>query len=101
MIAIVHVYINFTIGTTTTKGTGLTVTLPVTGARVGYAVTCRAIAGGTAAVLFARATSGSVMTLEALDASLTYLRSTGVTATIPATWATGEEFTLAFTYQAA
>lgn len=98
---IVHVYIEFTVGSTTTKGTTLNVSLPVTGSRTNYSVPVRAICAGANAVLLARATSGTVMTIEALNSAGTYLTNTGVTSTIPATWATNDIFVLAFTYQAA
>lgn len=97
----VHVYIQFTVGSTTTKGSGLQVSLPVTGSQTNYSVPVRAICASSNAVLLARATSSTVMTIEALNSAGTYLTNVGVTSTIPGTWATSDIFVLAFTYQAA
>lgn len=95
----------FTIGTTTTKGTNLIVSLPVT------AVTHTTIAEASGLVYWIPAGVGSwgvvypLTTTTARFLAYTtagaYLDSAQVTATVPATWATGNTISFSFTYEAA
>jgi hypothetical protein len=100
---IVHWRVTFTVGSTTTKGTGMVISLPVTAAAtnspmgaVGFLTT-----GSTryiASVLFNNTTTVSIGTTVA---SATYATWNTMTATTPFTWATGDIVILAGTYEAA
>jgi hypothetical protein len=95
----------FTIGTTTTKGTNLIVSLPVT------AVTHTTIAEASGLVYWTPAGVGSwgvvypntTTTARFLSYTTngTYLDSAQVTATVPGTWATTNTFSFSLTYEAA
>jgi hypothetical protein len=103
---IVHVRGKFVVGSTTTKGTGLTISLPVTTASAAVNSTsippALTIAGGSnTQILWGFVGTSGTFTLFALNAAATYLQRTGVTATIPQTWATSDEIHFSFTYQAA
>jgi hypothetical protein len=97
---------DFTVGSTTTKGTGLTISLPVT-ARSGSITTASVapasatVGGSNTQILFGYIGTTTTFTLFAMNAAGTYLTRTNVTATVPATWATSDEINFAFTYEAA
>jgi hypothetical protein len=102
----VNVRGKFVVGSTTTKGTGLNISLPVTASAnavlatslyIGYAV-----AGGSSTVqLSGFVASTTTITLNALNAAGTYVVRANVSATVPATWATSDEIYFSFTYEAA
>ena len=96
----VHVQMQFTIGSTTTKGTGLTCTLPVTAKR----------ANRQPNNPMARIASGiyNLMAEFASTTTFTTYYDTGtngaagtITSTTPATWATNDTIQYSFTYEAA
>jgi hypothetical protein len=96
----------FVVGSNTTKGTGLTVSLPVTAAT--NAVTSSsvpvafAVAGGTNThLLFGFLNSTTTLTLYAINAAGTYIARANVTTSVPATWATNDEIHFSVTYEAA
>ena len=92
----------FTIGSTTTKGTGLIMSLPVTATGNSASLYWGlATIGGVGYQLVTARTTTTTLSLQALDASATYLKRTGVTSAIPATWATGDSFTVQGMYEAA
>ncbi len=100
---IVHVAANFVVGSTTTKGTSLLVNLPITANadRIINFVSNNTVAGSSLNVLLGINNSNTTIQMRVLNASATYLTHGQVTATVPATWATGDELNMAFTYQAA
>lgn len=104
---IVHVRGTFTVGSTTTKGTGLSITVPVTATSnavnaftpvpLGYANA----GGSNTNLLFGYLNNTTSFTLFALGTAGTYANRANITSTVPATWATGDQITFAFTYEAA
>lgn len=99
----VHVDGLFTLGSTTTKGVTLTVTLPVTAARTGRRTIGSAIAflgSGFYALTMLQNTTTTV-TLYAINSATSYSQAASVTTVIPATWGTGDSFHFSFTYEAA
>jgi hypothetical protein len=102
----VHVRGKFVVGSTTTKGTGLDISLPVTANSNAVLATSLytgyAVAGGTTtAQLSGFVSTTTKITLNALSAAGTYLARNNVSATVPATWATNDEIYFSFTYEAA
>jgi hypothetical protein len=98
----VHVRGQFTVGSTTTKGTDIRVTLPVTSAFSSTVWNCySSVAGATQFALLARLESTTSLRILTQNAAGTYLTVTQITATVPATWATGDTFAFQITYQAA
>jgi len=100
----VNAFIAFTVGSTTTKGTGMTMSLPVTAAsnRVNSMFMVRAGVAGSPQTLSGRFVSTTTFEIEALGVAGTYLgQGTQITSTIPATWATGNTMNMLFTYEAA
>ena len=101
----VNVRVSFVIGSTTTKGTGLNISLPVN-AQSAIIQNNQGIvqmtAAGTATYVGSLVYSSSgAVTVNVWNASGTYVQRNGITATVPATWATGDAITLAFSYEAA
>lgn len=96
----VHVQAQFTIGSTTTKGTGLTVSLPVTAARSNLQPVWTQ-GGSASAVLAGYIASTTTLTFTAINAAGTYITRANVTATVPYTWATNDTIAFNFTYEAA
>lgn len=94
---------SFIVGSTTTKGTNLLVSLPVTaknaaavpldqGASVAY------LSGSIGTFYPSTTTTARCL---AFDASSTYLSTTQISATVPKAWATGDSITFTLTYEAA
>ena len=93
----------FTLGTTTTKGTGCNVSLPVA-ARTGsmiYAFKGILSAAGTSYELTVAGATTTTMSLLAQNTAGTYLTRATVTSTVPATWVTGDEIRFIGFYEAA
>jgi hypothetical protein len=99
----VHLNIYFAVGSTTTKGTGMTLSLPVTAASntANTAGIAWCTVAGSVYVGSARLATATAMVVQQNDAAGTYVRAAATTATIPATWATGNNFFINLTYQAA
>ncbi len=99
----VHIKATFTVGATTTKGTNMLFSLPVSAASTTQygAFNVVAAVGGSSFLLIALITSATEATVQALNAAGTYATRVGITSTIPATWATGNVFHLVGTYEAA
>jgi hypothetical protein len=97
----VIVYGSFVVGSTTTKGSNIQITLPVAGLRTGIMFTGRATISGVNFLVSGRSVTGSVISLEAINAAATYTTLAQVTSTVPATWVTGSGFTFNLTYEAA
>lgn len=100
----VHFAIRFTFGTLTTKSATVTmsVSLPVT-ASSAEPISCqgRAAVAGTTFVFSAAAPTTTTLQLLFLNSAGTYATLAGALATVPATWVTGDIFTLSGTYEAA
>lgn len=96
----VHVSFQFTLGSTTTKGTSFTTTLPVTG-RVGNGSTApvRLVRSATYYGIVTAGTTTAVIT--ALNSATSTVSSAAVSSTVPGTWATGDSITFTVTYEAA
>jgi hypothetical protein len=96
----VHYQAVFTIGSTTTKGTSLTYSLPIT-ANSSTALTqvdFRTNVNATFVSYLVNTTTASVL---CLTVSGTNVIRTNITATVPLTWATGNELYFSGTYEAA
>jgi hypothetical protein len=99
----VHVAASFTIGSTTSKGTTMTVSLPVTMFNAGLdsSLHGRCNIAGTVFTLQKTTVTTTTVTLGALAATGSYVQFSGVTSAIPAAWATGDTIIFGMTYQAA
>jgi hypothetical protein len=100
---IVHVAASFVVGTTTTKGTAMAISLPVTAhanSQINF-TSNNTVAGSTLNILMGINATTTTIQMRVLNASATYLTHGQVTATVPATWATGDVVNMSFTYQAA
>ena len=96
----------FVVGNQTTKGTTLQISLPVTAAanqvNVVSTTSCFATAAGTNTNLLFGIISGSgSVVLFAQNAGGSYLTRQGITASVPATWVTGDDFVYNIVYEAA
>ena len=101
----VHIRAAFTVGSTTTKGTNMTISLPVTAAWSSTVSNCYSAIGGTQYALLARLESTTSTRILAQNAGSTYLTVTQVIGTgagaIPAAWSTSDSIAYQITYQAA
>lgn len=99
----VHVYGQFTLGSTTTKGaTVINISLPVTAtSKPNGTWTMRLSVGGTSYVGYGRLINTTNMSIQVFNAAATYLTAVDVTSTVPGTWATSDFFAMQFTYEAA
>ena len=92
------------VGSTTTKGTTLIVSLPVTAAAADSAVSSSFAylqrSGSFAYEAFIYPQTTTTVQLLAVDASGTYAASAGITATVPFAWATNDSFYMTGTYEA-
>jgi hypothetical protein len=99
----IHVRANFTLGSTTTKGTGMIMSFPVPSKYTnGDLILCNcylSVAGGTVVIGIARVNNASTFRIESIKADSTYAQREPITATAPATWATGDTFAFGFTYE--
>jgi hypothetical protein len=91
----------FTLGSTTTKGASLTVVLPVnfqsTSQHVNASV--RLDCAGTAFIGNVTANDANTIQVFAQNAAGTYLARALITATVPATWVTGNGFSFNISYE--
>jgi len=95
---------SFVVGSTTTKGTNLNVSLPVTAATNAAAtnVSTNTVAGTATYLLWNTVDPGSqIISFFAVNASATYATRTAITSAIPATWATGDIIRFNVVYEAA
>jgi len=103
----VFVNATFTVGSTTTKGTNALVSLPVTAngtpSRLQSGVSQATVAGnGTflTTAIWNNTTTCNISMLSTASATNVVTRA-NITATYPATWATGDVLTINLTYEAA
>jgi len=100
---VVHVYGNFALGSTTTRGLGFTCSLPVTGraSRNNFVFPARSNLG-TGEALLGRMTATTSFQLFAQNSAGTYLNgNVQLDTAVPATWSPGNVISFAFTYEAA
>ena len=92
----------FTLGSTTTKGTILQVSLPVNAKdTLPIAGTgTMNVAGSSTFIANVAIQSVSTFRINALNAAGTYANAVSVTATVPATWVTSDTFRFQITYEA-
>jgi hypothetical protein len=97
---IVHVQARFVVGTTTTKGSGLYINLPFSQQQTNTVdMSAKGTIAATPFPLVAVPDSSAYFQLLAIGANTNHAYGTGVTATVPATWATGSAITFNFTYE--
>lgn len=92
----------FTLGSTTTKGTGCNVSLPVqarTGSMI-YNFKGILSAAGTSFELTVAGATTTTMSLLAMGSAAAYVSRATVTSTVPATWVTGDEIRFIGMYEA-
>jgi hypothetical protein len=98
----VHVQGQFVLGTTTTKGTGIAISLPVTAAAASrQSTTFYHSCAGSESVGMIYISSTTALTARIINVASTYPATTSFTSTTPGTWATGDSFAFALTYEAA
>jgi hypothetical protein len=99
----VHFTAFFTAGSTTTFGSGLSISLPIPALASSTArlVTGYFAKGTTRHTFSMTASSTTAVTLAALNSAGTYVQTTNITSAIPFTWATGDTIQIAGTYEAA
>jgi hypothetical protein len=102
----VHVDAAFTLGSTTTKGVTLTMSLPVTAKRPGTHVrrtigNAIAFLGSGFHMLTMLNNTTTSVTLYGINTATSYAQAASITTVIPGTWGTGDSFHVSFTYEAA
>lgn len=105
---VIHFYLKFVMGSTSSMGAGPTFTLPATAA-ARYASTLTDWLGQVAILDSGTAQFGGICpwassttaSLAAWTASGAYIQQAGFTSTIPMTWTTSDAFTVWGTYEAA
>jgi hypothetical protein len=99
---IVTVYFNFTLGSTSSVGSNPSMTLPVSAADI-YNTAKLFLADYGTVTYWGTAWNGDATTvyLEVDRADATYLKTAGITATVPHTWAVNDSIVFTLTYLAA
>ena len=101
---LVYVYIEETLGATSSMGTNPTLTLPITSARTQAIAPSRCRIDDTGTQVFWGTTvpgSSSTVFVYADNSAGTYTSFAGISATVPMTWAATDKFAIAFVYEAA
>jgi hypothetical protein len=101
---LVYVYVEETLGSTSSMGSAPTLTLPITAARTQAVSPSRNRIDDTGANVYWGTTVPISTTQVVVYADLvsgTYTAFAGITATIPMTWASTDKFAIAFVYEAA
>ena len=101
---LVYLYVEETLGSTSSVGTLPTLTLPVAAARTQAIAPSRNRIDDTGAQVFFGSTMPLSSTSVALYADLasgTYVSFSNVSATVPMTWTTTDKFAIAIVYEAA
>jgi hypothetical protein len=96
----------FTVGSTTTKGTTMNISIPITAAAGQFTAASippanATVAGVNTHQLFGFLTNSTTLTMSAMNASATYLTRSTITSAIPATWATSDQINFQVIYEAA
>lgn len=97
----VFVQASFVIGSTTTKGNGLTISLPLTAARAAFQSFLAMSSSHNAGIMQGFIETTTTCTLVGINAAGTYASRSAITSTIPVTWATGNSIQVAFSYEVA
>jgi len=100
----VYVYVEETLGSTSSMGSAPTMTLPITAARLQAVSPSRNRIDDTGANVYWGTTVPISTTQVVVYADLvsgTYTAFAGITATVPMTWANTDKFAIAFVYEAA
>ncbi len=97
----VHVQASFTLGSTTTKGSNMTCSLPVNARVAAYQPFGAYVARGSINILEGAISGTSSVSIYVANVAGTYPTVALITATVPLTWATGDVLYFAFTYEAA
>jgi hypothetical protein len=93
-----------TVGSTTTKGTTMTIALPVaaaSAARMNGSMQASVVVGGVIYNMLVNRQSTTIIEIASNLITGSYVRYTGVTATVPNTWATSDVIWFGGTYEAA
>jgi hypothetical protein len=101
---LVYVYVEETLGSTSSMGTQPSMTLPVAATRIQAISVTRNRIDDTGSNVFwgtVIPSSASAVQMFADLASGTYVGFANITATVPMTWTTGDKFQIAFVYEAA
>ena len=100
---IIHWRATFTVGTTTTKGGNMTLSLPVTAAAANSPVSTSGFltTGSTRYIASVLTNSTTTVAVGTSVANATYTTWNAMSATTPFTWATGDLVILAGTFEAA
>ncbi len=101
---LVYVYVEETLGSTSSMGSAPTMTLPITAARLQAVSPSRNRIDDTGANVYWGTTVPISTTQVVVYADLvsgTYTAFAGITATVPMTWANTDKFAIAFVYEAA
>jgi hypothetical protein len=97
----IHVSAAFTVGSTTTKGSNMSCSLPVTAKTVAQQPVVGSVVRGFLNYLQGAITTTTSFFMYAPNVSGTYPTVSLITATVPITWQTGDIMYIAFTYEAA
>ena len=98
----VHFKASFTSGTTSTYGTGMRISLPLTGVASEVGQFSGYIERSTTRYpILPLDFSSTYMTLMASNASGTYTTQTTMSSTVPLTWTTGDKISISGSYEAA
>ena len=96
----VHFKATFTTGTTSSYATGMRVSLPVTGVSSEVMTLSGYVQRGTTRYpILPLDHTGTYVTLQAANASGTYTTQTSMSSTVPHTWTTGDQISIAGTYE--
>jgi hypothetical protein len=96
----VHVQASFTLGSTTTKGSNMTCSLPVNARVAAFQPFGAYVARGSINILEGAISGTSSFSIYVANVAGTYPAVALITATVPLTWATGDVLYFAFTYEA-
>jgi hypothetical protein len=97
----VHVQASFTLGSTTTKGSNMTCSLPVTAKTAAQQPVVGSVVRGFVNYLQGAITGTTSFSMYCMNVAGTYPTVALITATVPITWQTGDIMYFAFTYEAA
>jgi hypothetical protein len=101
---LIYVYLQETLGTTSSVTGAIQLTMPIAASRIQAIQVGRSRIDDTGAAFFLGVTIPDAAASTLLYAELvsgTYNTFTGISATVPMTWATTDKFTMSFVYEAA
>jgi hypothetical protein len=97
----VHVSLQFTLGTLTTKGASMSFSLPVEAKRItpNPFANIFLVAGGTSSIGICSFEATTSVRIYSFNVAGTYGSFSNITASVPATWVTGDYIRFALTYE--